>query len=101
LIAMTPGSHSEHLAEVAYRGEVWTDGRGYATVNLPAPQPQPPLEYALQPLQADIEASVVSELAERRFTIRTNEPHVKVAWRITGRRPASLQPHPQLEEGTT
>jgi hypothetical protein len=100
---MTPRSRTEQLGEVAYHGEIWTDGRGYATVSLPAPAPapQPPLEYALEPLQGDVEASVTAELADGRFTIRTDEPHVKVAWRITGRRPSSEQPHQHLEEGTT
>ena len=40
------------------------------------------------------------ELKDGRFTIATDEPHVKVAWQIKGRRPTSHQGHPQQEEGT-
>jgi len=87
---------------VAYHGEVWTDGRGYATVRLPAEAGplEPPLEYALRDLEAQSSVRVSAELEDGRFTIQTDEPHVKVAWRIRGRRPASQQPHPQQEEGT-
>jgi hypothetical protein len=85
---------------VAYHGEVWTDARGYATVSLPAEACplEPPLQYELQDLEPPGTARVTGELNDGRFTIRTDEPHVKVAWRITGRRPASQQPHPQQEE---
>jgi hypothetical protein len=87
---------------VAYHGEVWTDGRGYATVRLPADDGplEPPLAYELQDLEPRSRARVTAELKDGRFTIATDEPHVKVAWRIRGRRPASQKPHPQQEEGT-
>jgi hypothetical protein len=87
---------------VAYHGEVWTDARGYATVRLPAEAGPiaPPLEYELRDLEPVSSARVTAELRNSRFTIATDQPHVKVAWRITGRQPASRQPHPQQEEGT-
>jgi hypothetical protein len=83
---------------LAYQGEVWTDGRGYATVRLPAEaEPlEPPLEYELRDLEPPSSTRVTAELEDGRFTIQTDEPHVKVAWRISGR-----PPHRQQEEGTT
>jgi hypothetical protein len=73
---------------VAYRGEVWTDARGYATVRLPAEAGplEPPLEYELRDLEPSTSARVTAELHGGRFTIVTEQPHVKVAWRLTGRR---------------
>ena len=71
---------------IAYHGEVWTDGRGYATVTLPAAAPLPPVEYALLPLGGAIGVRVAVELREGRFTIATDQPHVKVAWRISRRK---------------
>jgi hypothetical protein len=71
---------------VAYTGEVWTDGRGYATVRLPADADalEPPLGYDLRDLDPPSSARVTAELRDGRFTIATELPHVKVAWRITG-----------------
>lgn len=76
-------------AAVAYEGEVWTDTRGLAVVRLPAdaPQLEAPLEYRLRDVEPPTTAELVTELEGGRFTIRTDQPHVKVAWRITGRRP--------------
>jgi hypothetical protein len=78
------------MQDVAYHGEIWTDGRGYATVRLPveAGQLEPPLEYELWDLVPPSTARVTAELEDGRFTIATDEPHVKVAWRISGRGPA-------------
>ena len=80
---------------VAYHGEVWTDARGFATVRLPAGSGPlgPPLEYELRDLEPPSSARVTAELEDGRFTIATDQPHVKVAWWITG------QPqHRQQEE---
>jgi hypothetical protein len=73
---------------VAYHGEVWTDARGYATVGLPngGAQLDPPVEYEFRDLEPPTTARVTAELADGRFTIATDHPHVKVAWRIIGRR---------------
>ena len=86
----------------SYHGEVWTDARGYATVRLPAGAGRllPPLAYELCDLDPQSSARVTAELNDGRFTIATDEPHVKVAWRVSGLRPASHQPRPQHEEGT-
>jgi hypothetical protein len=89
-------------ATSSYHGEVWTDARGYATVRLPAqagPLLGPPLELELRDLDPQSRARVTAELKDGRFTIATDEPHVKVAWRVSGPRSASRQPHPQQEEG--
>jgi hypothetical protein len=93
---------SAQADRVAYHGEVWTDGRGYATVRLPADAGplEPPLAYELRDLEPPSSGRVTAELENGRFTIQTDEPHVKVAWRITGRRQARQQPHPHREEGT-
>jgi hypothetical protein len=76
-------------AQLAYSGEVWTDGRGYATVSLPrsAGRLRGTVEYELRPREHDVTAAVVAELIDGRFTIATDEPHVKVAWRVDVRRP--------------
>ena len=78
---------------VAYHGEVWTDARGYATVRLPGDvaQLRPPLEYELHDLEPPSTARVTGWLKDGRFTIATDQPHVKVAWRLTGHRPYRQQ----------
>ena len=89
-------------AETAsYHGEVWTDARGYATVRLPAEAGplEPPLAYELCDLDPQSSARVTAELNDGRFTIATDEPHVKVAWRVSGSPPAGQTLHRQQEEG--
>jgi hypothetical protein len=68
---------------------VWTDGRGYATVALPrsSARLQGTVEYELCPLERDVTAAIAAELIDGRFTIATDEPHVKVAWLIRVLRP--------------
>ena len=83
------------LDTVAYHGAVWTDGAGYATVRLPAEAGplEPPFEYELRDLEPASSARITAELENGRFTVATEQPHVKVAWRLTGHRP-----HRQQEE---
>lgn len=83
--------HSSPPGAVAYHGEVWTDGRGYATVKLAADAGpvEPPLEYELRDLDPPSSARVTAELAGGCFTIATDQPHVKVAWRISRKREES------------
>jgi hypothetical protein len=79
------------MDNLAYHGEVWTDGSGFATVRLPAgaePVP-PPIEYELRDLEPPTSARVTAELEGGRFTIETGQPHVKVAWRISRRKEKS------------
>jgi hypothetical protein len=84
---MARSSDSPGKKAVAYHGEVWTDARGFATVRLPveAGPLEPPLEYELQDLEPQSSARVTAELDHGRFTIATDQPHVKVAWRISRR----------------
>lgn len=94
--------HRVEEAPVAYRGEVWTDGRGCAVVVLPSEADglAGPLAYTLEPAELSVTAAVTGELEGGQFTIETNEPHVKVAWRLTAY-PASsdpeASPHTNLE----
>lgn len=76
------------MDSVAYHGEIWTDGNGFATVLLPAEAGplHPPLEYQLRDLDPPSSARVTAELEDGRFTIATDKPHVKVAWRISRRK---------------
>lgn len=86
-----PGPRRSTPSEfVAFRGEIWTDGRGSATVHLPAEADllTPPLEYELR-LDPPSSARVTAELEDGRFTIETDQPYVKVAWQVRRRTVAS------------
>jgi len=74
------------MDSVAYHGEVWTDSSGFATVRLPAEAEalRPPLEYELRDVEPPSTARITAELEDCRFTIATDQPHVKVAWQISG-----------------
>jgi len=98
---MARSPHASPADTVAYHGEVWTDARGYATVRLPAGAGplDPPLEYELRDLEPPSSARITAELENGRFTVATDQPHVKVAWRVSGRPAASHAPHQQQEEG--
>jgi hypothetical protein len=80
-------------------GEIWTDGRGFACVTLPAAI-DGEFGVELRPLTPDVAAALRGDPTPRRFTIETDEPHVKVAWRVTARPPKRHpQPNdPQREE---
>jgi hypothetical protein len=80
-----PGQPDTH---VAYSGEVWTDARGYATVALPnsVGRLHGGLQYELRPFAHGITAVIAAQLVDGRFTIATDQPHVKVAWRLFDRR---------------
>jgi hypothetical protein len=75
-------------APLAFSGEVWTDARGYATVTLPraAGRLHGNAVYELRSFERRVGAEIAAELMDGRFTIATDEPHVKVAWRVTGAR---------------
>ena len=51
------------MDSVAYHGEVWTDGSGFATVRLPneAGPLEPPLEYELRDLEPPSSARVTAD----------------------------------------
>jgi hypothetical protein len=81
---------------VVHSGEVWTDARGYATVLLPRSfqVARGGLEYELRPCPRHIKATVAAQLVDGRFTIATDEPHVKVRWQVTGQRRRHLESVP-------
>lgn len=72
----------------SYSGEVWTDGGGRAVVVLPpfVRTHRAGFEYELTPIGSECSAVVAKEIEDERFTIATDEPHVKVAWRVTALR---------------
>jgi hypothetical protein len=74
----------------SYSGEVWTDESGLAVVVLPpfVRAHRAGFEYELKPARSGCSANVAKEIAEERFTISTDQPHVKVAWSITPLREA-------------
>jgi hypothetical protein len=69
----------------SYAGEVWTDGAGCAVVVLPpfVRTHRDGFDYELTPLPAQCAARVEQQIVDDRFTIATDRPHVKVAWRVT------------------
>ena len=74
-------AHSQRRDE--FSGEVWTDARGYATVHVPElARLHGRARYELTPFTRGVRAQLAAELIDGRFTIATEEPHVKVAWRV-------------------
>jgi hypothetical protein len=72
-----------------YDGNVTTDAKGYATVTLPKwfQALNKDFRYQLTILGHspwDTQARVWDEIANNRFTIRTNHGRVKVSWQVTG-----------------
>jgi hypothetical protein len=72
------------MAQATYSGEVWTDAHGFAAVVLPT-DADGHLEVEVRALTEGVSAQLAAEPKRRRFTITTNEPHVKVAWRVSAR----------------
>jgi hypothetical protein len=72
------------MDEATYSGEVWTDAHGFATVVLPS-DPAGDLQVEVDALAEGVSAVLTAEPRRGRFTIATSEPHVKVAWRASGR----------------
>jgi hypothetical protein len=73
------------MAQEVCSGEIWTDAHGFAAVTLPA-HAEGDLVVDVRALADGVTADVVGEPRRRRFTVATNEPHVKVAWRVSVRR---------------
>ena len=87
---------AQSAREAEYSGEVWTDARGYATVHVrDLVRLHGNLRYELLPFTPNVHVEIAAELIDGRFTIATDEPHVKVAWRVHAQRP-----HSSTEEGT-
>lgn len=74
----------------SYSGEVWTDADCRAIVVLPTfvRAHRAGFEYELTPIGSDCMAHVAEDIGDDRFTIATDEPHVKVGWRVTPLREA-------------
>src|SRR5215218_2859596 len=72
-----------------YDGVVRTNGKGFATVKLPAwfQALNKDFRYQLTVIAKPgqfVQAMVVKELANNRFTLQTSKPNVKVSWQVTG-----------------
>ena len=69
-----------------YNGNVTTDEEGTATVTLPAyfAALNRDFRYQLTVLGQFAQAMVSEEINDNRFTIKTDKPHVKVSWQVTG-----------------
>jgi hypothetical protein len=88
LVLVSGIPHDKDRAGRSYSGEVWTDGEGRGVVLLPpfVHAHRAGFDYELTPIGARCSASVVEEIADGRFTVATDAPHVKVAWRVTALR---------------
>ncbi len=74
-----------------YNGNVVTDDKGYAVVELPEWFEALNRDFRYQLTVIDtadsddfVLAKVVSELHDNEFTLRTSAPHTKVSWQVTG-----------------
>ena len=69
----------------SYSGEVWTDATGRALVVLPSfvRAHHAGFDYDLKPIDSPAHARVAEKVSDDRFAVATDQPHVKVAWRIT------------------
>ena len=84
-----------------YTGNVTTDSQGFATVPLPEwfEALNTDFRYQLTVLAQFAQAIVAREIQNHEFVIRTNIPHVKVSWQITGvRQDAYAKAHPLAVE---
>jgi hypothetical protein len=72
----------------SYTGNVWTDDDGRAVVVLPpfVRAHRHGFDYERVPLGSGCSAVVEEAIAENSFRIATDQPHVKVAWRVTALR---------------
>jgi hypothetical protein len=88
LVVMSGMQDEKARAGWSYSGEAWTDGEGRAIVVLPSfvRTHRVGFEYELTPVDSGCSATVAEEIVADRFTITTDEPHVKVAWRVTALR---------------
>ena len=69
-----------------YDGTVTTDANGVAVVVLPEyfSALNRDFRYQLTVIGSFAQAIVAKEIADNQFTIRTNQPSVKVSWQVTG-----------------
>ncbi len=94
-----------------YSGNVTTNSSGDVTVELPSyfSSINRDFRYQLTVIGQFAQAIVADEIANNRFTIKTDQPNVKVSWQVTGIRndawarahPLQVeQPKPEDERGT-
>ena len=79
-----------------YNGNIITDTEGNATVVLPDyfEALNGDFRYQLTVIGKFAQAAVVSEIQNNRFTVKTEQPNVKVSWQVTGiRHDASAKAH--------
>jgi hypothetical protein len=71
-----------------YSGNVTTDAAGEATVRLPDyfEAINSDFRYQLTVVGQFAQAIVAGEIKNNRFAIKTDKPHVKVSWQVTGLR---------------
>jgi hypothetical protein len=69
-----------------YSGETVTDIEGYATVELPDyfEALNCSFRYQLTVIGKLAQVTVASEIENNRFTIKTDQPEIKVSWQVTG-----------------
>jgi hypothetical protein len=69
-----------------YNGDVMTNADGEAVIQLPDwfEALNRDFRYQLTPIGQFAQAIVLTEIAGNRFTIKTDKPHVKVSWQVTG-----------------
>lgn len=69
-----------------YAGVAETDDQGEATVVLPDyfEALNREFRYQLTPIGSLAQAAVTSEIKDNRFTVRTDQPGIKVSWQVTG-----------------
>ena len=72
----------------SYSGVAWTDRDGRAVVNLPvfARLHGAGFEYELEAVGSQSRVHLAKEVVDGRFTVVTDQPHVKVSWRVTAYR---------------
>ncbi|MGD0511769.1 MAG: hypothetical protein ABSA29_00625 [Terriglobales bacterium] len=85
-----------------YNGSVMTDKHGKAVVTLPDyfEKLNRDFRYQLTAIGTFAQATVINEIENNQFTIRTSKPGVKVSWQVTGiRQDAYAKAHPlKVEE---
>lgn len=84
-----------------YDGNVTTDAQGNAIVVLPDyfTALNRDYRYQLTVVGQFAQAMVANEIKDNRFTIKTDKPHVKVSWQVTGiRQDAYAKDHPMTVE---
>ena len=79
----------------SYSGVAWTDRDGRAVVNLPvfARMHDAGFDYELETVDSPSRVELVKEVLDGRFTVVTDQPHVKVSWRVTAYRADDEESH--------